>query len=205
MKKIITIVVLTGLVLFAACTKSTDPAPAPTSTGDPKKGSQWTFRYTSYSEAGAVLGSIDRSFVADTATLNGTFTILLKETLSGQITLGIQKRTDGWWWIPFPNPNASLWCKYPAVVGDQFSLNNSDYTVDVSKVMSINSSVTVPAGTFANTYFIQMIATNNTLDDERYFTSTGPILVRSGTFDPKTPPATGMYEKQRSELVSYTQ
>lgn len=205
MKKNHILLALIVILSLSECTKSTDPAPVAPAAGDPKKGSQWTFKYTSYNEAGVVTGAINRSFVADTATLNGTFTILLKETVSNQITLGLQKRADGWWWIPFPNPNASLWFKNPAVVGDQYNLINADYTVDVCKVISITSSLTVPFGSYTNAYFIQMTAANNTLDDEYYFSATGPILIRSGTFDPKTAPATGMYEKQRSELVTYTQ
>ena len=191
------------VLFFAACTKSTDPAPVTPSAGDPKKGSKWTFKDTYFNQAGTVTSTDTYSLIADTLTIGGSKWLILKESVTGQVAIGIQKRTDGWWWVPFPNPNASLWFKNPAVVGDKYNYNISDFTVDTSKVININASVTVPAGTYTCTY-IQSFDTNS-MEDEWYFSSTGPILVRTGTFDDKVPAGTGVYEKQRVELVSYTQ
>jgi len=192
------------ILFFAACTKSTDPDPVTPSAGDPKKGSRWTFKNTYFNQSGTITGTDTYSLVADTATLNGTLWLLLKETVSGNTTVGLQKRADGWWWVPFPNPNASLWFKNPSAVGDKYNYNISDFTVDTMKVRNINASITVPAGTYAGCTFSEAYDTNSK-EDEFYFYPTGPLLIRSGTFDDKVPAGTGIYEKQRVELVSYTQ
>jgi len=203
MKKVNLLLTLCVAILFTACTKSSDPFPVTPSTGDPKKGSKWTFKDTYFNQAGTITGTDTYSLVADTLTVGGSLWLILKESVTGQVAIGIQKRVNGWWWVPFPNPNASLWFKDPAAVGDKYNYNISDNTVDTSKVMNIAASVTVPAGTFTTTY-VQSFDTNS-MEDEWYFSSTGPILVRTGTFDDKTPAGTGVYEKQRVELVSYTQ
>ena len=203
MKKQHVLLALLAILSFSACTKSTDPSPVAPSTGDPQKGSKWTFKDTYYNQSGTITGTDTYSLIADTLTIAGSKWLILKESVTGQVAIGIQKRTDGWWWVPFPNPNASLWFKNPAVVGDKYNLNLSDYTTDTSKVMNINASVTVPAGNYTCTY-IQSFDTNS-MEDDAYFSATGPILVRTGTFDDKVPAGTGVYEKQRVELVSYTQ
>jgi hypothetical protein len=202
MKKNILMLFIAAITITAACTKSTDPAPENPSGTDPKKGSQWTYKMTTYDQSGTSTGSTNVSFVGDTMTISGSSWIILKETSSMLPKIGIQKRADGWWWVPFPNTNASLWFKTPAAVGDKYNYNISDLTVDTAKVTSINSSVTVPAGAFSNLTFMEGFDTNSK-EDEYYFTATGAILVRQGTFDDRTP-GPGMYEKQRMELVSFT-
>ena len=203
MKKVNLLLAISAAIFFTACTKSTDPSPVVPSAGDPKKGSTWTFKDTYFNQAGTITGTSTYSLVADTLTIGGSLWLILKESSTGTVAIGLQKRTDGWWWVPFPNPNASLWFKTPAVVGDKYNYNISDFTVDTSKVMNIAASVTVPAGTFTTTY-IQSFDTNS-MEDEWYFSSTGAILIRQGTFDDRTPAGTGVYEKQRVELVAYTQ
>ena len=204
MKKVNLLLAISALIFFTACTKSSDPSPVVPSAGDPKKGSTWTFRDTYFNQAGTITGTSTYSLVADTLTIGGSLWLILKESSSGTAAIGLQKRADGWWWVPLPNPNASLWFKTPAAVGDKYNYNISDFTVDTAKVMNINASVTVPAGTYAGCTFIQAFDTNS-MEDEYYFTPTGPILLRTGTFDDRTPAGTGVYEKQRVELVAYTQ
>ena len=203
MRKSIPFYALAGLLIFAACSKSTDSPVVPPAAGDPKKGSTWTFKFTYYNEAGTVTGTNNQSFVADTMTVSGSQWTILEESTTGQAVIGIQKRADGWWWIPFPNTTPSLWFKSPASVGDKYNYNISDFTVDTSKVRNIAATVTVPAGTYTGCTFIQSFDTNS-MEDEWYFVPTGPVLVRTSTFDNRSA-GPGEFEKQRSELVSYTQ
>ena len=202
MKKNIFLLLISAVWLLSACSKDSDSNPVPVSGTDPQKGSQWTYKYTFYDQSGAVTGSTNVSFIGDTMTIGGSAWIVLKITGTGEPAIALQKRADGWWWVPFPNPSASLWFKTPAAVGDQYNYNISDLTVDTMKVRNINANLTVPAGSFTGVSFMQGYDTNSQ-EDEYYFTTTGPILLRAGTFDDLTP-GPGVYEKQRSELISFT-
>lgn len=204
MKKHLFFAVITASVIFSACSKDSDPAPVTPVAGEPKKGSTWVFKNTYFDQNGTVTNTENYTLIADTATLNGSVWLLLKETVSNQVLIGLQKRTDGWWSLPLPNPNPSLWFKNPAAVGDQYNLNVNDNTVDLMKIVSINSTLTVPAGTYTGCTFSQSYDSNS-MEDEWYFTTAGPVLLRNGTFDDKIPAGTGIYEKERMELVSYTQ
>jgi len=203
MKKLNILSALFVLFCFEACTKSTDPAVVTPASTDPKKGSVWVYKSTYYNQAGTVTSTNNTTYIGDTLTSGGSVWILLKESVSGLPAVGIQKRADGWWYVPFPNVNASLWFKTPAVVGDKYNYNISDGTVDTSKVMNINATLTVPAGTYTGCTYIQSFDTNS-MEDEYYFLPTGAILMRTGTFDDKVP-GPGIYEKQRTELVSFVQ
>lgn len=199
MKRIFFASVLFSVIIFS-CKKNEEPNP-PASSTDPKTGSKWTYKATNYNEAGTVTSTSNVNFTGTEITVNGNKWIALTEQISGVPLIALQKRTEGWWYLPSPVSNlvSSLWFKYPATVNETYA-----YVYGTCKVLNINTSVTVPAGTYNGCYFVQGDDTNSK-EDEFWFTTTGPVLVRFDTYDEKAAgPASNVYRKQSLELVSYT-
>ncbi len=196
------LILLSVIAVFAVsgCSKS-DSTPNNTTQEDPKAGSKWVYKYTTYNESGAVILSLNITLVATAQTYSGSSWLLLTEQTSGQQFIAIQKRTDGWWQIPLPNTTPSLWYKNPCAVNDTYNLTINDGTTDQAKIISTTASATVPAGTFNNC--TQMQSFDPSLENEFYFTSGGAIMVRASEFDDRTV-GTGKFEAQRYELVSFT-
>lgn len=203
MKKIVTVWALASLV-FTACNKSSDNS-APAAAGDPKAGSKWVFKISSFNEAGTVTGTSNITLVATDQTYSGTAWILLSDQASGSPVIAIQKRSDGWWQMPLPKTTPSLWYKNPAAVNDTYPLSINDGTTDNAKVTSISASLTVPAGTYTNCTKVEGSDTNS-LEEEFWFTSSGPIVLKITEWDQKAAgPASNVYLSEAWELVSFTQ
>ena len=188
-------------VLFVSgCSKKTDPAPTPTPT-DPQVGSRWSYKETTYDESGTATSTSTLNLTGVSLSSGGTNWISMVNTANNIPVIAIQKRSDGWWYLPSPASNtlSSLWFKFPAAVNDTYL-----YVFGTCKVLSTSTSVTVPAGTFTNTYFVQGDDTNSK-EDEFWFTNSGPVLVRFDTYDQRIAgPASNVYRKQSIELISYT-
>lgn len=198
MKKILISSII--VLIFGSCKKDNEPDPS-TSSNDPKTGSKWTFKVKNYNEAGTVTSTSNLNFTGTEITSGSIKWIALTEQVSGISTVALQKRADGWWYLPSPGSNTlfSLWFKYPATVNEIYP-----YVYGTCKVLNVNTSVTVPAETYAGCYFIQRDDTNSK-EDEFWFTTSGPVLVRFDTHDQKaTVPASNVYRNQSLELVSFT-
>jgi hypothetical protein len=188
------------LLIFSSCKKS-DSGSTPTTTDEIRVGSRWVFKYTQYNENGSVVGTTNLTFVATTQTIAGSSWLLLTEQSSSLPYIALQKRTDGWWQVPLPNTTPSLWFKYPCAVNDSYNITVSDGTTDTGKVTSTNASVTVPAGTYNNCIKVEQHDTNS-LEDEYWFTTAGPIVLKVTEYDEKS--TGGMFMSQLLELVSFT-
>jgi hypothetical protein len=187
--------------IISSCSKSDSSGGGGGTTAEPRAGSTWVYKYTTYNEGGSVLVSVNLTLKATSQTFAGTSWLLLTEQSSGVQFIAIQKRADGWWQIPLPNTTPSLWYKTPGAVNDTYSLTIDDGTVDQAKIISITASAAVPAGSFTGCTQIQSF--DPSLENEYYFISSGAIMVRASEFDNKTI-GTGKYEAQRWELVSFT-
>ena len=197
MKRKLFILVITTLFLFSACNKNNDPA-TPASTTDPKAGSQWVFKYTTYNEAGTVTGTSNVTYTGVEVSIGGTTWLNLVDG-TGSPIIAMQKRAEGWWYISYPTTTPSLWFKYPATLNETYA-----YVFGTCTVKDINASVVVPAATFNGCYKVDGNDTNS-LEDEFWFTSTGAILVKFNTYDQKVAgPASNVYRKESLELVSFT-
>ncbi|HTM92087.1 MAG TPA: hypothetical protein VL095_06710 [Flavisolibacter sp.] len=183
--------------LITSCDKK-DESPAPSSSTDPQNGSTWVYKLTQYNEAGTATGSVNLTAKGVSVTVNGSTWLNLVDQATMQPIIGIQKKSDGWWYIPYPSSSSSLWFKYPATVNETYS-----YVFGTCVVKSINASVTVPAGTYNNCYMVEGDDTNS-MEDEFWFTTSGPVLVKFNTYDEKAAgPASNVYKKQSMELVSF--
>ncbi len=197
MKKILIIAFIAAI--FGSCNKDNDPDPPPSS-NDPKTGSKWSYKLTIFNEAGTATGTTNLNLTGTEITVNGSKWIALTDQTTGQAILALQKRSDGWWYLPSPGSNliSSLWFKHPANVNDTYP-----YVYGTCKVLNVNTSVTVPAGIYNGCYFVQGDDTNSK-EDEFWFTTTGPVLVRFDTYDQKVAgPANNVYRNQSLELISY--
>lgn len=198
MKKIINLFLLLFSITFFACTKDSGQPTTP-SNNDPKDGTIWVYKQTYFNEAGSVTGTSNVTFKGVSVTISGSTWINLVNQANSQPQIAIQKRTDGWWYITYPSSTPSLWFKNPAAVNDVYS-----YPYGTCKVLSITESVTVPAGTYTNCTLVQGDDTNSK-EDEFWFTTAGPVLVKFNTYDERTGgPASNVYKKESVELVSYT-
>lgn len=195
-----------ALLCFASCKKDDDSGNNNnnnnnnTTSGEPRAGSKWTYKITQFNEAGTATGSQTVGFTAADTTIAGNTYVVLKESSSNMPNRILQKKTDGWWSMPLPSTNISMFFKTTAAVGDWYLMAISDNTIDTARVRSLNQSVTVPAGTF-NCQFVEGYDTNSK-EDEYYFNADNGLVIRQGTFDARTA-GSGMYEKQRLELVSF--
>jgi hypothetical protein len=197
MKKIF-LSIVSGLLFFSSCKKD-EAATPPASTTDPKAGSIWVFKYTSYNEAGTVTGTSNVSYLGVEVSIGGSTWISLVNQSNSTAIIAIQKRAEGWWYNPLPGTTSSLWCKYPAAVNDSYP-----YVYGNCTVKDINASFTVPAGVYTGTYFVEGHDTNS-LEDEFWFTNTGAVLVKFNTYDQKAAgPASNVYRKESMELISFT-
>ncbi|MFM6924881.1 MAG: hypothetical protein ACKOU7_05215 [Ferruginibacter sp.] len=204
MKRIVTVLVLTA-TLFSACNKSSDAPAAATAANEPKAGSKWVFKISSYNEAGTVTGTSNITLVASNQTYSGSSWILLSDQASGTPVIAIQKRSDGWWQLPLPASTPSLWYKNPAAVNDTYPLTINDGSTDNAKVTSITTALTVPAGSFTDCTKVEGNDTNS-LEEEFWFTSSGPIVLKITEWDQKAAgPASNVYLSEAWELVSFTQ
>lgn len=198
MKKLFFALLSFSTLLFASCENENEPTTNP-STTDPKAGSQWVFKYTTYNEAGTITGTTNLTYTGVEVTIAGTTWLNLVEQGSGQPIIAMQKRTEGWWYISYPTTTPSLWFKYPATVNETYP-----YVFGTCTVKDINASVIVPAGTYTGCYKVDGNDLNS-LEDEFWFTSTGPIMVKFNTYDEKIAgPASNVYRKESLELVSFT-
>lgn len=183
---------------FLSCEKDND-SPQAAISDEPKTGSKWSYKLTTYNEAGAATGTATVNYIGTEITSGGSKWIALTDQASGVPILALQKRADGWWYLPLPGASVSLWFKTPAAVNETYP-----YVYGTCKVLDINRSVTVPAGTYNGCYFIQGDDTNSK-EDEFWFTTNGPVLVRFDTYDQKVAgPESNVFRKQSLELVSYT-
>lgn len=192
---------LAALVLiFSSCNPNGDDVDnPPSSTTDPKAGSTWVYKVTQYNEAGTALGSANFTLKGVEVTINGSTWLNLVNQATMQPIIAIQKRTDGWWYLPYPGTATSLWFKYPATVNETYP-----YVYGTCTVKNINESVSVPAGTFNGCYMVEGRDTNS-LEDEFWFTTSGAVLVKFDTYDEKAAgPPSNVYKKQSMELVSFT-
>ena len=198
MKKILLPLFAIITLLFSSCKKDNEQATLGNTT-DPKAGSKWVFRYTTYNEAGAATGISDLTYLGVEVNVGGSTWLNLVEQGSGQPIIAIQKRTEGWWYIAYPNTTPSLWFKNPATVNETYA-----YVYGTCTVKDINASIVVPAGNYTGCYKVDGNDTNS-LEDEFWFTSTGPILVKYNTYDEKVAaPASNVYRNESLELVSFT-
>ncbi len=197
MKKTIWAILFSAICLVS-CKKNDDNA-AVSSSNDPKTGSRWVYTVKLYNEAGTVTGTSTLTLVGTEITVLGSKWISMVDQATSAPVIALQKRTEGWWYLPTPGTASSLWFKYPAVVNETYP-----YVYGTCTVKDINASVTVPAGTFTGCYFVEGNDTNS-LEDEFWFTNTGAVMVRFYTYDEKAAgPASNVYRKQSLELVSYT-
>jgi hypothetical protein len=198
MKKLLFAFLSATLLFVTSCKNENDPAP-PASTTDPKAGSKWVYKYTSYNEAGTVTGTSNLTYNGVEVVVGGTTWLNLVDQGTGNPVIAIQKRTEGWWYISYPTPTPSLWFKYPATLNETYA-----YVFGTCVVKDINASVVVPAGTFNGCYKVDGNDTNS-LEDEFWFTTTGPVMVKFNTYDQKAAgPASNVYRKESLELVSFT-
>lgn len=189
---------LLALSLLPGCDPDDDPPPPPAA-NEPRDGSQWVYKNTTYNEAGAVLTTANITLKATAVTIGGTTWLNMVDQATLQPVIAIQKRAEGWWYISYPTPTPSLWFKYPATVNETYA-----YVFGTCKVLSITESVTVPAGNYTNCYLVQG-DDSNSKEDEFWFSPTGPIMVKFQTYDERTGgPASNVYLKQALELVSFT-
>ena len=189
---------VTSLLILSSCTPDEPTGPA-ASTTDPKAGSIWVYKYTSYNEAGTATGTSNITYLGVEVTIGGSTWISLVNQANSTAIIALQKRAEGWWYNPLPGTTSSLWCKYPAAVNDTYP-----YVYGNCFVKNINASVTVPAGVYSDTYFVEGHDTNS-LEDEFWFTNTGAVLVKFNTYDEKAVgPAANVYRKESFELVSFT-
>ena len=192
--------VITVMILaFTACSKNnTEPKPL---ANEPKAGSTWIFKRNTYNEAGAVLTTSNITIVAVSATISFMTWLNLVDQSTMQPVFAVQKRPDGWWYIPNAGGNtfASLWFKNPATVNETYP-----NVYGMSTVKEINASVTVPAGTFNGCYMVEG-RDNNGLKDEFWFSNEAALLIKFNTYAPKAAgPASNVYKKESLELVSFT-
>lgn len=197
MKAFTGIIALTFL-LFSC--KKTDNNSTPTPTvNEPRANSQWVYKYTTYNEAGTVTGTSDLTLKAVEATIGGSTWLNLVNQANSQPVVAMQKRTEGWWYISYPNGSPSLWFKNPATVNETYP-----YAFGTCTVKDINATVTVPAGTFNGCYKVDGYDTNS-LEDEFWFSKEGAIFIKFNTYDQKAVgPESNVYKKQSLELVSFT-
>ena len=183
--------------MITSCTKSDEVAP--TTNTDPKAGSKWVYVTKTYNEAGAITSTTTQTYIGVEVTVAGSKWISTVDQATSIASSALQKRTDGWWYIPGGSNTSSLWFKYPALVNESYT-----YVFGTCMVKDINASVVVPAGTFNGCYYVQGHDTNS-LEDEFWFTNSGAVLVYFNTYDQRVVgPASNVYKKRSTELVSYT-
>jgi len=187
-------------ILFASCSPNDDDTDVPPASGtDPKANSTWVYKVTQYNEAGTATGSSNVTLKGVEVTVGGSTWLNLVEQTSMQPLIALQKRNDGWWYLPYPGSATSLWFKYPAAANDTYP-----YVYGTATVKNTNASVTVPAGTFNGTYMVEGRDANS-LEDEFWFATSGAVLVKFNTYDERAAgPASNVYRKQSMELVSFT-
>jgi len=168
-----TILLLLTTSVLISCDPNDNVEP-PTGT-DPRDGSTWVFKYSTYDEAGNV-----------TATSNQTFK-------------GVEVTIGGSTYVSYPGTTSSLWFKYPATLNETYP-----YIFGTCTVKDINASVTVPAGTYTGCYKVEGNDTNS-LEDEFWFSNVGAILIKFNTYDERAAgPASNVYKNESLELVSFT-
>lgn len=193
-----------GIIAFSfllfSCKKSdNNSAPAPSTGNEPTANSQWVYKYTTFNEAGTVTGTSDLILKGVEVTINGSTWLNLVNQANSQPIVALQKRTEGWWYISYPNGTPSLWFKYPAMVNETYA-----YAFGTCTVKDINTSITVPAGVFNGCYKVDGNDTNS-LEDEFWFSNGGAILIKFNTYDAKTGgPESNVYKKESLELKSFT-
>lgn len=196
MKKISVFIMLS--LLLTACKKNDDPNP-PASNTDPKAGSTWVYKFTTYNESGTVVSTSNVTFVGVEVVINGSTWLNMVNQANSQPVIALQKRTDGWWYISYPSTTPTLWFKYPANLNDTYT-----YCCGTAIVKNLSASVTVPAGTYNNCYMVEGNDTNS-LEDEFWFTSSGAVMVKANEYDAKAAgPASNVFRAESFELVSFT-
>jgi hypothetical protein len=186
--------------IFSSCNPNSDDVDNPPASGtDPKANSIWVYKVTQYNEAGTATGSSNMTLKGVEVTVNGSTWLNLVEQTSMQPVIALQKKSDGWWYLPYPGTATSLWFKYPSAINDTYP-----YVYGTCTVKNTNESVTVPAGTYNGTYMVEGRDANS-LEDEFWFTTSGAVMVKFNTYDERAAgPASNVYKKQSMELVSFT-
>ena len=192
-----TILLLLTTSVLISCDPNDNVEP-PTGT-DPRDGSTWVFKYSTYDEAGNVTATSNQTFKGVEVTIGGSTWINLVNQTTLQPIIAIQKRTEGWWYVSYPGTTSSLWFKYPATLNETYP-----YIFGTCTVKDINASVTVPAGTYTGCYKVEGNDTNS-LEDEFWFSNVGAILIKFNTYDERAAgPASNVYKNESLEFVSFT-
>ncbi len=162
------------IILSAACKKEDDPSP-PQSQDPFRTGSITVQLVTNLTENGDTINSFEVTWVTEEQTIGGSKWFVAKDEASGGTVLSIQKRSDGWWWIPYPNPNPSLFLKVPAAVSEQYLVNTFDGSVDTAKIRAVGVTVNAIGINYAGCNYMQLF-NNNGLRNEFYYRDDGAVI-----------------------------
>jgi|SRR5690606_4407257 len=200
MKKNILGLIIGSMVLISCSSDEGNENPQPQG-NNPVNGSEWIFKISKFNESGSVIDSFNVTLVASETTIGGSTWLNLVEQSGNTTAISIQKRTDGWWFIPSSETQASLWYKTPATEGETYQ---NFYGTCV--VVETDTSIVLPAGVFENVSFIEGYDTNS-LENEYWFTDEGPVLIKQNTYDQVSgqPDQSVVYKKESWELISFTQ
>jgi hypothetical protein len=183
-------------ISFISCNKSDDAVVTPAGL-DLKMGTSWTYKYTDYDAAGAVI-----------STSNITLTVTSQATMLGEswwVATGggspsyMRKEATGYYTIR--NSVKQLDFKVPAVLNDTWRKTYSGAVNDYSdfKVLALAQNVTVPFGTIA-CYYAEG-NDNNSLEDKIWYNDAN-MMVKQIEYDQVG--VNPVYVDYTLELVSYT-
>ncbi|MBX7180620.1 MAG: hypothetical protein K1X82_00780 [Bacteroidia bacterium] len=192
---------LLGLSLLNSCKKDEDENTTPTAS-EPKAGSTWVLRMTDLNEDGSIESTMDFHLLASDTSIQGSNWLKLTRTEDQAVVSYFQKRSDGWWKINPGTSTPTLWIKDPAVVGESYTTLVTDGSVDTMKVVAVDQSITVAAGTISNCLKIENYDTNS-LEGVNYFNSNQGIFIYQEEYDEHTNGNPGMFTDYKMELVSF--
>jgi hypothetical protein len=205
MRAITLLIGTTLLCIFYSCETTSLP--------EPKADDHWVYKYTDYDGSGNVVTSYNLHFTAtgfDKEVGGGTTEQWVSMHNDSVTFPGIlipqgdyRMRSGGLYYLTELSLGGvpSLMAKYPGSVGDNFTVGSTVSPMDGS-IISINSTVTVPAGTFTNLHCYSLSYQGEPIGNLWFNDSVW--FVRYDELD-SLASGTGMYVNHSCELVSYTQ
>ncbi|MBN8671160.1 MAG: hypothetical protein J0L80_10775 [Chitinophagales bacterium] len=188
-------------LLFSACKKDETTTPAtttPTTTGI-KTGTVWTYKHTDYDgQTGTTVVSTSQytlTIVRDSTINNEKWFIMEKKEGGNSVYDLIKFTADGVYNLKGTQTKMAL--KFKAAVNDSWEDRNDQ----TCKVISLNQSVTVQAGTFTNAYYMESNDANS-LEDKIWYNEKETLLKHQEYDESPTQPGV-MIVDYMDELVSY--
>ena len=177
---LITLLLSIALLALSSCKKS-NPVSTPTTqqqTFPLAIGNTWLTLYTIYDTTGSMMGTIsDTARVASDTVVSGeTWYFISSQVSKGPIYYA--NEANGVWELTLGSSSPTLLYKYPANVGDTWSVQGSGFSFNQGSLHSNNASITVPKGTYA-CYDYRMLENSQLIEEAYFYAGVGVVQLDS--------------------------